>query len=217
MPAEPIIRVEAVAVGPFQSNCYIVWDEATKDCAVVDPGDEVPRIGAIIDTYGLKPLAALLTHGHLDHSGGLKPFIERFAVPFHMHKDDAPHLASLREQGAMFGIFTGEPPVPEHFLADGEALALGTLAFEALHTPGHTPGSLCYKLGERLFTGDLLFAGAVGRTDLPGGSPAQLQTSLDKVKALPPATIVLPGHGPATTIEREARSNPYLSGGLLTI
>ena len=211
------IRVEAVVVGPIQANSYIVWDDVSKDCAVIDPGDEVPRLAAIVDTYKLKLLAALVTHGHLDHSGGLKAFIERFAVPFYLHKDDAPLLATIREQGAMFGILIGEPPVPDHFLADGEVLTLGTLAFEALHTPGHTPGHLCYKVGERLFTSDLLFAGAVGRTDLPGGSTAQLETSLKRVKALPPATIVYPGHGPTTTIEREARSNPYLSGGLLTI
>lgn len=212
-----IIRVEAVAVGPFQSNCYIVWDDATKDCAVVDPGDEVPRIAGVLDAYKLKPQSALLTHGHIDHAGGLNAFLERFPVPFHMHKDDAPLLATIREQGAMFGIFTGQPPVPDHFLADNKTLTLGTLSFEVLHTPGHTPGHLCFRLGERLFSGDLLFAGSVGRTDLPGGSSAQLQTSLERIKALPLATVVLPGHGPATTVEREARTNPYLSGGLLTI
>jgi glyoxylase-like metal-dependent hydrolase (beta-lactamase superfamily II) len=217
MSEHPLVRVDAVVVGPFQSNCYVVWDDATKDCVVIDPGDEVPRIAGVLDAYRLKPQAALLTHGHLDHAGGLNAFIERFAVPFRLHREDAPLLASIREQGAMFGIFTGEPPVPQDFLADGDALALGSLAFEALHTPGHTPGSLCFRLADRLFTGDLLFAGSVGRTDLPGGSPALLQRSLERVLALPPGTTVFPGHGPATTLEREARSNPYLSGGLLTI
>jgi len=209
---KPRIRVEAVPVGPFQSNTYVVWEDGSKEAVVVDCGDEAPRIGGVLAAYSLTPKALLLTHAHLDHAGGVRAFLERFDVPFYMHADEVNVYRSIREQGAMFGMLIGEQPEPKDFLADGAEFSVAGLAFTVMHTPGHTRGSLCYLVRGMLFSGDVLFQGAVGRTDLPGGSSEQLMASLDRLKALPPETIVFPGHGPSTTIGEELAHNPYLRG-----
>jgi glyoxylase-like metal-dependent hydrolase (beta-lactamase superfamily II) len=206
------LRVEVVPVGPLQSNSYVVWLDGSSEGVVMDCGDEAPRIAGVLAAYSLEPKALLLTHGHLDHTGGVKAFIERFPVSFYMHADEVPVFKTIREQGAMFGMLIGEPPEAKDFLADGAEFTAAGLTFSVLHTPGHTPGSLCYFMGGMLFSGDVLFQGSVGRTDLPGGSSQQLMASLDRLKALPPGTIVFPGHGPSTTIAAELARNPYLLG-----
>jgi hydroxyacylglutathione hydrolase len=209
---KPRIRVEVVPVGPLQSNTYVVWKEDSKEAVVVDCGDEAARIAGVLAAYSLEPKALLLTHGHLDHAGGVKAFVGRFPVPFYMHAAEAGVFKSLREQGAMFGMLIGEPPEAKDFLADGAECDVAGMMFKVLHTPGHTPGSLCYLVKDMLFSGDVLFLGSVGRTDLPGGSSQQLMASLDRLKALPPETMVFPGHGPSTTIAAELARNPYLRG-----
>jgi len=206
------IRAEVVPVGPLLSNSYIVWLEGSSEGVVVDCGDEAPRIAGVLAAYGLEPKALLLTHGHLDHTGGVKAFVERFPIPFYMHADEIPIFKTIREQGALFGMLIGEPPEAKDFLSDGANFTAAGLDFSVLHTPGHTPGSLCFLTGGMLFSGDVLFQGAVGRTDLPGGSSKQLMASLERLKALPPETIVFPGHGPSTTVREELSRNPYLRG-----
>ena len=210
--AAPRLRVEVVPVGPLQANSHILWIDGAKEGVVVDCGDEAPRLAAVLAAYGLEPKALLLTHGHLDHTGGVKAFIERFPVPFYMHADEVPVFKTIREQGAMFGMLVGQPPEAKDFLSEGATFMAAGLNFSVLHTPGHTPGSLCYLTEGMLFSGDVLFQGAVGRTDLPGGSSQQLKTSLDRLKLLPPETVVFPGHGPSTTIGAELARNPYLRG-----
>lgn len=205
------IQVERLCLGPLEACCYLVYDRA-KNAAVIDPGDQPDLAAARLEALGLAPKGILLTHGHFDHVGGVNRLAERFALPVYAG------LGEERLLEAPVSLFPGLPAADERpvrwerLLGEGDRLSLGTLEFEVLATPGHTPGGVCYRCGEALFTGDTLFAGGVGRTDLPGGDGAALKRSLEKLAALEGGLTVYPGHGPATDLDRERRSNPYLRG-----
>ena len=206
---------EQLVVGPLQCNCTILGDEASGEAIVIDGGDESERIAGTLDRLGLRARVLLHTHAHIDHIGALADLKERTAAGAALHPDDLPLYRELAIQAAWLGI-----PVPrvvsiDHELADGEVVRVGSLKLEVLHTPGHTPGSCTFvakRDGEHLaFTGDTLFFGSIGRTDLPGGDTGRILASLrERILTLPDATIVYPGHGPRTTIARERAHNPFL-------
>ncbi|MEZ4501182.1 MAG: MBL fold metallo-hydrolase [Dehalococcoidia bacterium] len=215
------MKLDAYVVGRIQANCYVIGDDTSGDVLVIDPGDQVPALLDQIRSRGQRVVAVAVTHHHLDHSGGTHELLE--AVPeaqFYMHALDYPQIeASAPSAPTWYGHAIEPPRPPDVFLEDGDSFEVGSLRFEALHCPGHTPGSLCYLVkseeGEPIvFTGDVLFAGSIGRTDFPGGSHPQLIESIQtKLLTLPDETIVLPGHMGASTVERERASNPFLQGG----
>ena len=207
------MRVATITVGPLQANCYLVVDEERGEAVVVDPGDEGARIARAVREAGATLTAVWLTHAHCDHVGGIAAlFHAGFLVPIHLHPDDRPIYDRTAEIGAAYGMAVEQPPPPDHALATGQVLHVGRHAFTVLHTPGHAPGHVVF-VGEGIaLAGDLLFAGSIGRTDLPLSSPVAMASSLERVAALDPATVVYPGHGPATTIARELASNPFLNG-----
>ena len=203
-----------LTVGPVAANAYLVTDEATGATIVIDPGDEAPRLLAALEEVGRPPSEIWLTHAHFDHIGAVAALRETHPVPVRLHPADAPLYDNAEQQAAWFGMRVRPPGVAPLDLADGERLALGGHLFEVLHTPGHAPGHVAFYAPEAgvLFSGDALFRGSVGRTDLPLCDPAALERSLrERLLALPDETRVLPGHGPETTIGLERRTNPFLA------
>lgn len=204
--------VHSLTVGAFASNCYLLAQEQTGLALVIDPGDEAARIAATLRENRLKPALYLLTHGHMDHVSGLAELAEKWPVPVALHPADARW--AFTEANAMPPYY-GTPRAPraiDRDLAEGQTWTDLGLRYQVLETPGHSPGSVSFYFPDLhiLFPGDVLFAGAVGRTDLPGGHAPTLWNSLQKLMQLPPDTIVYPGHGPATTLDRERKTNPYL-------
>jgi glyoxylase-like metal-dependent hydrolase (beta-lactamase superfamily II) len=201
--------------GVFAENCYILVDRDAGEAVIVDPGEEADLFLRRIATERVTLKALWLTHAHLDHVLGVTQIVEATRVPVYLHPADRPLYDGVQEQGAMFGLSASNPPPPDLGLAEGMRLALGGLAFDVLHVPGHTPGHVAFVGQGVAVVGDALFAGSIGRTDLPGGDTETLLTSLrEKLLTLPDETVVYPGHGPATTIGRERRSNPFLTGAL---
>ncbi|MBI4605897.1 MAG: MBL fold metallo-hydrolase [Planctomycetes bacterium] len=200
-------------VGPFAENSYFIVDPATREAVAIDPGDEPERLLRVVRTGGLKVRWILNTHGHLDHIGAVEALRAATGAPFHIHAADEPFVEAVAEQAAFFGL--PPPPVPEidGALEEGQELCFGEgpVRIKVFETPGHSPGSVTFDLGGVLFAGDVLFAGSIGRTDLPGGDLATLMRSIRaKLLVYPEATLVYPGHGPPTTIGEERRSNPFL-------
>jgi hydroxyacylglutathione hydrolase len=208
--------VETFAVGMLQCNCTILGDPAGGEAIVIDGGDDVPEIARRLAAHGLRARYLVHTHAHIDHIGALGPLRERVGGDALLHPGDVPLYGSLAEQALWLGMV--RPPdivALDGDLVDGEVLRAGALALRCLHTPGHTPGSTSFALedpgGTLLFTGDTLFAGAVGRWDLGGTSLADIVHSIrTKLLDHDDAAVVVPGHGPATTIGAERRTNPYL-------
>ncbi len=199
-------------MGPFQANCFLV--RAGSDVAIVDPGAEADRIGALLEGWGGDPKAILLTHAHVDHVGGVAELARRYEVPVYLHRDDLPLYHGAPGQGAMFGVAVESPPDPDVWLEHGQRLRLGELEFEVRHAPGHSPGGVVLIGDTVAFVGDCVFAGSIGRTDLPGGDMRTLLTSIrEQILTLPDETVLYSGHGPATTVKAEATSNPFLTGG----
>lgn len=208
--------IDAVVVGPFATNCYIVGSESTKEGIIIDPGDEAGVILERVSELGFDIKLIVLTHGHIDHIGALKAVKEATGAELAVHTDDAK---SLRGKGGLIvsmlvsGLAYPKPPPPDRLLEDGDSLDIGDLHLEVLHTPGHTPGGICLAGEGVVFSGDALFNYGIGRTDLPGGSYRQLIESIQtKLMVLPDETIVYPGHGRETTIGAERTGNPFLSG-----
>ncbi len=200
-------------VGALQANCYLAYDE-NKEAAVIDPGAEEKRILSAAQERGLRVAAILLTHAHADHILAARELREATGAPVVISAADAPaledsdkNLIQIFLPGAEYSISA------DRSLADGEEFAVGSLRFRLLLTPGHTVGSACYLCGDTLFSGDTLFCGGVGRTDLPGGSYEALERSLQRLAALPGNYTVLPGHGEETTLDAERASNPYMNNG----
>jgi hydroxyacylglutathione hydrolase len=204
--------IAALPVGLIQTNCYVVGCEETKEGAVIDPGGDPERILAEVERQGLTLKYVLNTHAHFDHTYANRAIVAATGAPLALHPDDRRLLQSSGG-AASFGLRADPSPPPDLELHDGDELEVGKLRFQVLHTPGHTPGHVCFYEPEEgvLFDGDVLFYRGVGRTDLEGGSWQQLMDSIRRVLfALPDETVVYSGHGPATTIGEEKRLNPWL-------
>jgi glyoxylase-like metal-dependent hydrolase (beta-lactamase superfamily II) len=201
-------------VGPLAENTYIVEHAATRKGVVVDPGFEGEEILGRLAERGITLEKILLTHGHLDHVAAVRILKERTGAAIHIHPDDSERMQTAGDQGRMFGLHIENPPPPDVLLGEGDRIALGDQTFQVLHTPGHTPGHVTFLAGEMAFVGDLIFAGSIGRTDLPGGSyDALIRAVREKIFTLPDRTVLFPGHGPSTTVGEERRSNPFFAGG----
>jgi hydroxyacylglutathione hydrolase len=199
------IHVTGLSVGPWPMNCYIVADEASRAAWVVDPGAEIERIQAALESGGWSLTAIVQTHGHGDHVGGTAALRAATGAPVLAHADDAPLFAT--EHIRQFG---GEPFVPDRWLRDDETIALGASEFVVQHIPGHTPGHIALVGGGACLSGDVIFRIGCGRTDLPGGDMQALERSLARLLALPDDITIYPGHGPTATIGYVRRCNPYV-------
>lgn len=201
------MNITPFEVTPFMTNCYVV--EAGGEALVVDPGEATPILLRHLD--GLKVVHIVNTHGHLDHCGGNGPVQEATGAPIACHPADLPLLRSLEEQAAMFGVASATSPEPDKLLEAGDVFTVGGNALTVRHAPGHSPGHVVLVGPGVAIVGDVLFQGSVGRTDLPGGSHAQLLHSIEtQLLSLPDDTVVYPGHGPSTTIGAERQTNPFL-------
>jgi hydroxyacylglutathione hydrolase len=221
-PAAPreLIHI-TLPVGMLQCNCTIVGDPLTREALVIDPGDEVTRIMDLLGRHKLTVIAIVSTHAHIDHVGGLSRLHRYTGAPVLMHQEDLPLYQAMEMQAAFLGVAAPEITAIDNLLKEGDTLRWGNYEARVIHTPGHTPGSVCLYVPQeagtitlvapQLYAGDTLFAGSIGRTDLWGGSMPQIMDSLrSKLLQLPDSTIVYPGHGPATTIAKERHTNPFL-------
>ena len=206
------MRITTLTVGAFQENSYLVLDEAAGRAVFVDPGAEGGRLLAALEASGATLDAVWLTHAHLDHVGGVAEILRAHEVPVYLHPLDAELYASASRQAAAYGLPFEQPPAPDRSFGDGDTLTIGRLRFSVMHAPGHAPG-LCVIHGEGVaFVGDLVFAGSIGRTDLPLSRGPDMVASLARVATLPSSTLLYPGHGPSTTLGEELASNPFLTG-----
>ncbi|MEW6638215.1 MAG: MBL fold metallo-hydrolase [Actinomycetota bacterium] len=208
--------LENLTVGPFQENCYIVGDESSGVGVVVDPGDEAARIALAVEQTNLEIGRILITHAHIDHVGAVAALADEYACPVMMHAEAEPMLKQLPAQAVMMGLRFGKVPAVDEHVEDGQIVEVGSLRLRALYTPGHAPGHVAFYEETEGFVlaGDALFAGSIGRTDLPGGSMEVLMRSInERLLTLPDETRVYPGHGPATTVGNERTTNPFLRGG----
>ena len=211
--------LEERAVPPFQKNGYVVGCERTREGVLIDPGDEVDELLEAAAAHRLSIRHILLTHAHLDHVTGVKRAREALGATVWLHADDRPLYDNVVQQGRMFGFTVEAQPGPDRFYEPGQRIGFGDYEVRVHHTPGHCPGGVCLQVGRRgeagaeLFVGDTLFAGSIGRTDLPGGDYDTLMRSIREVLlAFPDDAVVHSGHGPATTIGEERRTNPFLTG-----
>jgi glyoxylase-like metal-dependent hydrolase (beta-lactamase superfamily II) len=199
-------------VGALECNCYVVGDPAARKAIVIDPGDDADELAEIVSGKGLEVTAIVATHAHFDHVLAARRLRELAGAPFVLHRDDLTLLDWLGLSARMWlGVEVGEPPEVDAYADDGGVLRAGAVELEVVHTPGHSPGSVSLLSPDAVFSGDTLFAGSIGRSDLPGGDGDTLLASI-RARLLPldDDLVVLPGHGPATTIERERRSNPFV-------
>ena len=195
------MKLETMVLGPLETNCYLLWDEQTMEAAVIDPGASGQKIADRLAQNGLMLRMILLTHAHFDHTGALRALHEKFPdVPIYVNAQDTDETLNM-SQGNL--VYT------DTFL-DGDEISMPPLTFRVLATPGHTRGSSCLICGDTIFSGDTLFEGCCGRTDLPGGDGAQMLASLKRLAELPGDYHVLPGHGEDTTLDRERRTNYYM-------
>jgi len=207
------VKTVPIPNGMFAENCFLVIDEQTHQCAIVDPGQEAGLILRKIEQAGAQPVAIWLTHAHVDHVLGVAEVARQTGAIVWLHPADRPLYDGVAEQAAWFGLAPpAQQPAPDRDLVAGEQLKAGGLSFDVRHAPGHSPGSVCFVGHGVVFTGDVLFAGSIGRTDLPGGDYETLIASIEReLLPLPDDTIVYSGHGPETTIGRERQTNPFLN------
>jgi glyoxylase-like metal-dependent hydrolase (beta-lactamase superfamily II) len=208
-----MLIVRTAVVGPFAMNAWLAACSETGDAVLIDPGAEIPRVLALCQPEGFSVKRILLTHGHVDHASGAAEARQITGAPVSIHPGDLPWLAALPRQAAMFGLQEARPLVPDASLADGETVPVGKQAATVIHTPGHCQGSVSFFFEEAglVFTGDALFSGSVGRTDLPGGDFEQLAESITgRLFTLGDEVRFLPGHGPGGTIGEERLHNPFV-------
>lgn len=203
--------VQQLTVGPIAENSYLLADPANGVAVLVDPGDEAERLLAAVDATGCTLSAIWLTHAHFDHVGAVAAILRARKVPVYLHPADRDWYDAASEAGLRFGLTVETPPAPDHELAEGDTLTLGDYRFDVWHVPGHAPGHVAFIGHGLCVSGDVLFEGSVGRTDLPHCDAAALRRSLQRLTTLPPATRVLPGHGGYTDIGAEIATNPFLS------
>lgn len=207
------LRIVTIPNGQFQENCYLLAEAGSTDAVIVDPGEEPELFLATAEREGLQIREIWLTHAHLDHVVGVADIKAATGAPIFLHPADEPLYRNLPQQGLWFGLRLSAPPPIDRPLSHGGSLTLGSTVFQVRHTPGHSAGSVCFITDGLVIGGDVLFQGSIGRTDLPGGNFERLIQSIrDEVLPLPDATVVYSGHGPATTVGAERRSNPFLVG-----
>ena len=213
-----MLQYRTVVVTPFQQNCSILWCDATREAAVIDPGGDLPRIEAAISELGLQLKQIWLTHCHIDHAGGAAELSRRHGVDIiGPHPGDQFWIDGLAEQSRAFGLPAAEPFTPARWLHDGDTVQVGECTLAVRHCPGHTPGHVVFHSAEarRAFVGDVLFAGSIGRTDFPGGNHQQLIDSIrQRLWPMGDDTVFIPGHGPEGTLGRERRANPFVRDGI---
>lgn len=205
--------LETFPVGPLACNCTLLGDDAAGEAIVVDPGDEVDRIHRRLSEHGLRLKQILITHAHIDHVGGALKLKRLTGAPIFLNQEDLPLLEMMAVQAAWLGVDTPETARPDESLSEGMTVGLARYPAQVIHTPGHTQGSVCLHFAamKMVIAGDTLFAGSIGRTDLPGGNYGQIIESIhSRLLMLPDETRVLPGHGPETTLLKERQSNPFL-------
>ena len=205
--------IDRAVMGPFQVNTYLLMDTETRDAWIVDAGGDAAAVDAMVRRHGARVSAVAATHGHIDHVAGASPACEAYGVPFVMHAGDKSLVSSLRLQASMFGYPDTPVPKMDRFWNDWEPIEIGSCHGVVVPTPGHTPGGVClwFERDGILLTGDTLFAGSVGRTDLPGGDGAQLLQSIrDRLYPLPGNPVFYPGHGGIGRLEHERRTNPFV-------
>lgn len=208
--------LETFPVGPLQCNCTILGDETAGEAIVIDPGDDISRIHRRLTELGLKVKQILITHGHIDHVGGALKLKRLTGAPILLNENDLPQLTMMDMQAAWVGVSTPEVAPPDENLTEGMTVGLPAFPAQVLHTPGHTQGSVCLHFAplNLVIAGDTLFAGSIGRTDLPGGNGRQIIDSIrSRLLTLPDESRLIPGHGPETTIGIERERNPFLRGG----
>jgi hydroxyacylglutathione hydrolase len=199
--------VKTLAVGPLESNCYIIGDGFSRKAMIIDPGDEPDRVIETLNATGLAPEYIVCTHAHFDHVGAVPELKKETGARIVLHRDELEIYRAAGDMAAFWGHTLDDLPEPDMLVADGDKIRLGDLAFTILHTPGHSPGGMCLLGPGLVITGDTLFAGSVGRTDFYGGDMRKLKQSFKRLMTLPSETNVLPGHGPASTIGRERTDN----------
>ena len=206
------MKIDWRTVGAFQENSYLVLDPASQRAVLVDPGAEADALIEMVRASGATLEAIWLTHAHIDHIGAIADVKRLWDVPIYLHPADQPLYDRGAMQAAVYGIPFEQPPAPDRTLAEGDIVTVGSLDFDVLHVPGHAPGHVAFVREGHMVGGDLLFAGSIGRTDLPLANPDHMMESLERVAGLPEETIVYPGHGPTTSIGRERATNPFLNG-----
>ena len=210
------MKIKKLVVGPLQANCYVVWDRAGGSAAIIDPGGDPEEIISVVDDEKLKPVVLINTHGHIDHIAANRAIKERYDIPLLIHREDSASLTDPGLNLSAMGFGQLDSPPSDRELQDGDEIPVGEIMLKVISTPGHTPGGICLLISRSdqpdvIITGDTLFAGGVGRTDFPGGSWDLLMESIrNRLLSFPDETIILPGHGPHSTIGEERKSNPFL-------
>jgi glyoxylase-like metal-dependent hydrolase (beta-lactamase superfamily II) len=203
-----------LVVGPIQANCYVLGCERTKETAVIDPGGDVDKILMTLTKDKLRCVYIINTHGHFDHTGDNKRLKEVTGAKLVIHRADAPMILHQGSNGSMWGMDVEDSPPPDSYVEERDVITFGDISLQVLHTPGHSPGGISLLSVKMVFVGDTLFAGSIGRTDLPGGDYETLIRSVkEKIFPLGDDVVIYPGHGPKTTVGRERRSNPFFASG----
>lgn len=206
------MKIELIPVGPLQSNCYLVYDEASLEAVVIDPGDEPEKILKSVHAKNLRVAHIVCTHGHFDHVGAVGRIKQKTAAPVLLHQDDLEIYLRAEDQGNIWGFSIEQPPRPDAFVSEGDEIRAGAVALKVLHTPGHSPGGICLyaEVEGTAFTGDTIFAGSIGRTDFHGGDIEALKESFRRIVGLPERTQLFPGHGNWSTVGDERETNFFM-------